>query len=176
MRWAITPGSVGQPVGFRGIKDDSDLQAGEFASSTDPAGLVLDSDGASLRAPTNAERLAPLKRARQNYINDCREVAIASGAEFNDWTFDTDERSVANLTAAVAFIQAAPDYGFPVPEAISWRDATNVDRALTPAQLVGLGAVIFTNVQTAHGIARALKDAIEAATTEGAIAAVDWPS
>jgi hypothetical protein len=176
MRWAVSPRGAGQPVGFRGIRDDSELQPGEFASSTDPAGLVLAADAASLRTPTSAELLVPLKRARQNYINDRREIAIASGAEFNGWTFDTDERSVANLTAAVAFIQAAPDYGFPVPPAISWRDATNFDRALTPAQLVGLGAVIFTRVQTAHGIARALKDAIEAATTEAAIRAIDWPA
>ena len=176
MRWAITPNGAGNPVGYRGIKNDSDLLPGEFASTTDPTGKVLADDGTSLRDPTTAERLAPLKRDRQNYINDRREVAIASGAQFNGWTFDTDERSVANLTAAVAFIQAAPDYGFPVPPAISWRDATNVDRALSPAQLVGLGAAIFTRVQTAHGIARQLKDAIEAANSEAAINAIDWPS
>lgn len=176
MRWAVRPRGVGQPVGFRGIRDDSELQPGEFASSTDPAGLVLAADGASLRAPTNAEQLQPLKRARQSYINDRRELAIAGGALFNGWTFDTDERSVSNLTAAVAFIQAAPDYGFPVPPAISWRDATNVDRALTPAQLVGLGAVIFISVQTAHGIARQLKDAVTAARSEAAINAIDWPT
>lgn len=60
--------------------------------------------------------------------------------------------------------------------AVSWRDATNVDRDLTPAQLVGLGAAIFTLVQTAHITARQLKDAITAATTEAAINAIDWPA
>lgn len=128
------------------------------------------------RAPSSAELLAVDTRARQAYVNARRDAAIAGGVTFNGWPFDSDPGSIANLTAAVAFINAAPDYGFTVPETVSWRDANNVDRALTPAQLVGLGAVIFTRVQTAHGIARVLKDAIEAATTEAAISAIDWPA
>ncbi len=176
MRWAITPGAIGAPVGFRGIRDDSELQPGEFASTTDPTGLVLANDGASLRLPTNAERLSPIKLQRQAYINTRRDATIASGVAYNGWTFDTDPASVNNLTAAVAFIQAAPGAGLQVPAAVSWRDATNVDRNLTPAQLVGLGAAIFTLVQTAHYTARQIKDAIEVATSEAEINAFDWPT
>lgn len=175
MRWAITPQGRGKLVAFRSITSDADLKPGEFASSVDPTGMVLAEDGTSLRSPTTAERLRPIKDARQAYINARRDAVIAGGVSFNGWTFDTDPTSVNNLTAAVAFITAAPGAGFQVPPAVSWRDATNVDRDLTPTQLVGLGAAIFMLVQTAHVTARSLKDAIEAAVSEAAINAIDWP-
>lgn len=127
-------------------------------------------------APSAAELLSIDKRARQNYINTRRDAAIAGGVTFNGWRFDTDPASVNNLTAAVAFIQAAPGAGLQVPASVSWRDQGNTDRALTPTQLVGLGAAIFTLVQTAHYTARQLKDAIDAAATEAAINAIDWPT
>ena len=149
--------------------------------------VVYQADGAEsvqwgnpAEAPSAAELLGVVKRARQAYINARRDAAIAGGVTFNGWTFDTDATSVNNLTAAVAFITAVSGpYGGPplqVPPAVSWRDATNTDRALTPAQLVGLGAAIFTLVQTAHLTARALKDAITAANSEAAINAIDWPA
>jgi hypothetical protein len=131
--------------------------------------------GNPAEAPSAAELLGVVKRRRQTYINERRDKMIAGGVTFNGWTFDTDPTSVNNLTAAVAFIQAAPGAGLQVPAAVSWRDATNVDRNLTPAQLVGLGAAIFTLVQTAHYTARQIKDAIEVATSEAAINAIDWP-
>lgn len=132
--------------------------------------------GNPAEAPSAAELLGVVKRQRQAYINTRRDAVIAGGVAFSGWTFDTDATSVNNLTAAVAFIQAAPGAGLEVPASVSWRDATNVDRALSPTQLVGLGAAIFMLVQTAHYTARQLKDAIEAATTEAAISAIDWPA
>lgn len=177
MRWAITERGEGEQVGFRSCGDSDPLQDGEaFFTNFDPAGYVLAEGGGSLRQPTLEESLRPAKRARQQYINDRREAYIAAGVSFAGWRFDSDPGSIANLTAAVAFIQAAPDYGFQAPGTVSWRDADNVDRELSPAQLVGLGAAVFTRVQTAHGIARALKDAIAAATSEAQIAAIDWPA
>lgn len=132
--------------------------------------------GIPAQAPSAAELLGVDKRARQAYINARRDAVIAGGVAFNGWTFDTDTVSVNNLTAAVAFIQAAPGADLEVPASVSWRDAGNTDRALTPAQLVGLGAAIFTLVQTAHYTARQLKDAIETATSEAEINAIDWPA
>ena len=132
--------------------------------------------GNPAQAPSAADLLSVVKRQRQMYINARRDAVIAGGVTFNGWTFDTDPTSVNNLTAAVAFIQAAPGAGLQVPPSVSWRDAGNTDRDLTPAQLVGLGAAIFTLVQTAHITARALKDAIEAANSDAAINAIDWPA
>lgn len=176
MRWAITERGEGELVGFRGCGDSDELQPGEaFFTNFDPTGYVLAEGGGSLRPPTAGEALRPLKRARQQYLNERRDTYIAAGVEFNGWRFDTDAQSTQNLTAAVAFIQAAPAYGFQAPATVSWRDADNVDRALSPAQLVGLGAAVFTRVQTAHAIARELKDAVEGATSAAQIAGIDWP-
>lgn len=126
-------------------------------------------------APSAADLRGIDKRKRQAHINARRDAVIAGGVTFNGWRFDTDSTSIANLTAAVAFLQAAPTVGIQTPATVSWRDADNVDRVLTPAQLIGLGAAIFTRVQTAHGIARQLKDRIELAGNEAAINAIDWP-
>lgn len=127
------------------------------------------------QAPSATELLSTDKRARQQYINERRDAAIASGVEFNRWRFDTDQQSLINLTAAVTFISAARSAGIDPPEVVSWRDADNFDRDLTPMQLIALGGAMFVAVQTAHFTARALKDAIEAATNEAAINAIDWP-
>lgn len=126
----------------------------------------------------DASDLAEAKRTRRDYINARRDAFIGSGVTFNGVEYDTDAQSVANLTAAVAFIQAAPSAGLSaqVPSAVSWRDKGNTDRNLSPSDLVGLGAVIFQRVQTAHFIARGLKDAIESAASVAAVNAVDWPA
>lgn len=176
MRWAITERGEGEAVGSRSCGESDPLQPGEsFFTNFDPTGYVLAEGGGSLREPTIEESLRPLKRARQQYINDRRDGHIAGGVEFNGWRFDTDPQSISNLTAAVAFIQAAPLGNFTPPESVSWRDADNVDRDLTPAMLVGLGSAMFARVQAAHGLARYLKDAIAAATSAAQIEGIDWP-
>jgi hypothetical protein len=176
VRWAITERGEGQFVGFRGCGDTDELRAGEaFFSNFDPTGYVLAEGGGSLRLPTTEEGLRPLKRARQQYINDRRDAHIAAGVEFNGWRFDTSPQSIANLTAAVTFIQAAPLAALTPPLTIAWRDESNVDRDLTPVMLVQLGSAMFGQVQAAHAIARQLKDGIEAATSAAQIAVVDWP-
>jgi hypothetical protein len=176
MRWAISARGEGEYPAFRACHQTGTLAAGEtFFTNFDPTGYVLAEGGGSLRLPTAEEALRPLQRARQQAINDRRDAYIAAGVEFNGWRFDTDPQSISNLTAAVAFIQAAPLGNFTPPASVSWRDADNIDRDLTPAMLVGLGSAMFARVQTAHAIARQLKDAIAAATSEAQILGIDWP-
>lgn len=115
------------------------------------------------------------KRARQDYINERRDAAITAGVVFNGVPYDTNRQSVIDLTSSVVFLKATRDEGDPVPNTISWRDANNVDRDLTYKQLLKLAEKIFTQVQTAHVIARQLKDAIQALNSVEAINRVDWP-
>ena len=177
MPYAITPSAIGAPVAWRAIRAGWPLVDGEtFTVDEHPEGLVLADNRLSLRAPTNQEALAPQKQARQVYINRRRDMAVAAGVAYGGNRYDTDSQSINNLTAAVAFIEAALRLNMPVPPTVSWRTADNVDVALTPGQLVEFGAVIFTQVQTAHMTARALKDQIEALTTAREIEAVDWPA
>jgi len=173
--WAWRSTGVGRAVQARRVSPFDPLADDEQVVSFDPTGMIVDDTG-TLRAETADELLAKARRARDVYINGRRDEFIAGGVQFMGWPFDSDPASIQNLTAAVAFIQAAPNYGMPAPEAVSWRDANNVDHDLTPAQLVALGAVVFGRVQQAHFTARALKDQIAAATTQGEVAAVDWPA
>lgn len=173
--WAWRSTGVGQPVQARRVSPFDPLADDEQVVAFDPTGMIVD-DAGTLRAETADELLAKAKRARELHINGRRDEFIAGGAQFMGWTFDTDAQSIANLTAAVTFIQAAPSYGIQTPAAVSWRDADNVDRDLTAPQLVGLGAAVFARVQQAHFTARALKDAVAAATSEAAVAAIDWPA
>lgn len=174
LKWVWSPGAVGQFVEYRRLDFDEQPAVGEFEIDYEPVGYVLDADGVSIRPESLQEKLVKEKSARQRYINFKRDSYITSGVTFNGWAFDSDSRSIDNITAAVAFIKSAPDAGLTPPSTISWRDANNVDRDLTVAQLIGLGAVVFQRVQEAHFKARQLKDTIEICTSLEEVAAVDW--
>jgi len=173
--YAWRSNGVGEPVSVIRVAPGELPPEGWVLTPDDPTGLIVDADG-NLRAETAAELLAKAKRQRELYINGRRDQFIAGGVTFKGWRFDSDPQSIANLTEAVAFIQAAPSAGEQVPPFISWRDANNVDRNLTPVELVQFGKQIFVLKQTAHFTARAIKDAIAAAETIEAVEAADWPA
>lgn len=131
--------------------------------------LVLQSHNA------DAADLEQAKRDRQDYINSRRDKYITEGVTSGGIDFDTDPASVNNLTAAIVFMFVGQALGAPVPSTVSWRDAANQDRDLNFGQLFALGGAMFTRVQTAHQIARQLKDQIETLDSVSAINAVDWP-
>jgi len=174
LKWVWRGVKVKEPVAYRRLDFNESPIQGETEVDYEPVGYILDEDGVSIRKETDSEILEKVKVIRQNYINGKREQDIASGVDFNGWSFDTDSKSIDNITAAVAFIKSAPDAGLTPPSTISWRDATNVDRDLTVVQLIGLGAAVFQKVQAAHFKARQLKDAIASCATKEEIMAIDW--
>lgn len=69
MTWAITPRGAGKAPGFRAIRDNWPLAAGEtFAVTEDPSGKVLGEDGQSLRNQTTAEALEQKTKEAQRQI------------------------------------------------------------------------------------------------------------
>jgi hypothetical protein len=174
LKWVWKGVKVKAPVVYRRLDFNEVALPDETEVDYEPVGCILDEDGVSIRKETDSEILEKVKVIRQSYINGKREQDIASGVDFNGWSFDTDSRSVDNITAAVAFIKSAPDAGLTPPSTISWRDATNVDRDLTVVQLIGLGAAVFQKVQAAHFKARQLKDTIASCTTKEEVMAIDW--
>jgi hypothetical protein len=173
LNWVWISNGVGKIVNYRRLDLDEQPGNGETEVDFEPFEYVLEEDG-SIRTETEEEKLYKEKIKRQSYINVKRNTFIASGVEFNGWSFDSDNSSIDNLTAAVAFIKSAPDANLTPPSTISWRDGTNVDRDLTVAQLIGLGAAVFQKVQEAHFKARMLKDAIEICTSLEEVSAIDW--
>lgn len=181
MRWAITPRGIGQPVSFRAINSDEELQAGEFASTTDPAGLVLAQDGASLRVPTGAEVLMAAKAERLNYLRERRNQAIEAGIEFNGRQYWTDRDSVLDLASAligflsIGILPAEQVAQLPVPSTVPWKTRDGYV-SHTLQELVLLYAAISTYRLAQHQIEEQLIDAVNAATTVQQVAAVDWPA
>lgn len=172
--WAWKSNGILNKISYRKIFSGENLEKDEFEIDFEPVDYILDIDGVTIRPETNEELLPKEKQKRQAYINNKRNAYIASGVNFMGWKFDTNTSSINNITSAVAFIKSAPDAGLTPPSTISWRDANNVDRDLTVAQLIGLGAVVFQRVQEAHFKARQLKDTIEICTSLEEVAAVDW--
>lgn len=180
MRWAIQPAGVGQPVGYRDIRDDADLQPGEFASTTDPSGMVLASDGTSLRAPTNGELLAWAKEARLEYLKNRRNEAIEQGITFNGRPYWTDRDSVIDLaTALIGFLSLSMLSSeqvaqLPVPPAIPWKTRDGYVPH-SPQELVLLYAAVSQYRLAQHQIEEQLISLVNAATNVNQVNAVDWP-
>lgn len=172
--WVWVPNGIGNKVFARRLTIGEEVSEGEFTVNFDPTDYILEDDGVSIRLETEEEKLPAIKNRRQLYINFKRDEYIASGVQFNGWSFDSDRASIDNLTAAVAFIKSAPDANLTPPSTISWRDSDNIDRDLTVEQLIMLGAAFFQKVQEAHFKARMLKDTIEICTSLEEVAAIDW--
>lgn len=184
MRWAITPRGAGNPVGFRVINSDDDLMPGEFASTADPAGLVLAADGNSLRAPSAAEVLAAARLARWEYIKGRRQAALDGGVQWNGHRWDTEEDDINRVARTLTSWQRAlalpPEAQAllpgPIPSTVSWTTAANDEVPLSVVQLALLDATINLHIGAVFEAAKALRTAINAAQTIEAINAVDWPA
>ena len=53
--------------------------------------------------------------------------------------------------------------------------ADNAVRALTGADMLAVGEAMGVHIMTVHGTGRALRDAIEAATTVAELETLAWP-
>jgi hypothetical protein len=119
--------------------------------------------------PTIEERRATVL-AR---VNAVRDRALALGVEWAGHRWDSDARSRANLTGAVAAVSA----GVPLPGDFSWRTADNVDVRLGPAQLVELGAAMLAFANACYARSWALKAEIQMTEAPEAIdLEAGWPT
>lgn len=83
-------------------------------------------------------------------------------------TFQADDYSVnlLNQTIQIMTSTSTPN--------LTWWDSNNNGVAMTLAQLVGLGAEIFSRGQTLFTHKQTQKSAIRAATTNAAVEAITW--
>lgn len=184
MRWAITPNGVGKPVGFRSIKNDSELKAGEFASTTDPADKVLADDGTSLRDPDTAERLAQIREAKWAKIKERRQQALDNGAQFLGHYWDTEETHLNRMMRTIWSWEYASGLSpqlkatlpGPVPTSINWTTKADVEVSITLDQLKFLLLTCSNHEGVVFEIAKQLRTTINSATNVDVINAIDWPS
>jgi hypothetical protein len=117
--------------------------------------------------------LAALKIARWSQVKVQRAAVEFGGFAWDGSAFDSDEMSQARIIGAVqmAVLAAAAEQPF----AIDWTLQDNTVRTLSGADMIAVGLALGTHVATAHTIARALRDAIEAAATAEELEAIEWP-
>jgi hypothetical protein len=111
-----------------------------------------------------------LRNRKKSKINGSRETAINAGVIYNDQTYDSDDRSRANLTATVSALQA----GIPLPQGFTWRSADNQDVPFDAADLIGLAAAMMEHVNTQYQKSWALKTTVSAAASVEALDAIVW--
>lgn len=121
-------------------------------------------------ADRKAERWEAIKAARAAAIDAPLPVAGIG-------TFDCDEASRANIANAALLMQtmAATLQPGEVPT-IDFTLADNTVATLTAGQMVEVALHMGAKVQAAHATGRALREAIDAATTAAAVEAVAWPA
>jgi hypothetical protein len=104
------------------------------------------------RASVPIDKLRPLLCS---LVNDIRRDKLKSGVEYDGHTYDTDDVSVANITAVVSAIAAGIS-----PETITWRTADNVSVSHSQSSISGLAASMLAHQQAIYGRSFELKDEI----------------
>lgn len=104
---------------------------------------------------------------------------IRSQKEFSPFTwdsseFDADSESQRKIQGAaqLAMIATSANQSF----SIDWTLADNTVRILSGADMISVGLALGTHVATQYEIARTLRTAIEATTTEEELNAITWPT
>lgn len=118
--------------------------------------------------------LVELKAFAWDRIKACRDVAEFSGFVWDGSTFDSDQISQSRVQggAQLATLAALASQAFSVP----WTLQDNSVRVLSGSDMLAAGEAMGIHVITVHGIGRALRDAIEAATTQEELEAIVWPA
>lgn len=127
-------------------------------------------------APESAVPLArslELRRAEAAAaVNVARARALAGGLDFEGHRYDTNEASRAQLTAAVATVNA----GFPLLDGFTWRTENNLDVAMDEPTLLSLAFAMYQHAKRIYRHSWKLKHAIAAsAEPESIDVASGWP-
>jgi len=176
-------GLPGQPPRIVAMTDDvafveRQLRPGEVMAPCDgPGDLVIAEDG--LSAAPRAVPLAELKDEAWLAVKRLRESRIAAGCTVPGiGTFQTDEKSMANVHEAVSGALLAALTG--QPYTIDFTLADNSRPTLNGTQMMLAGKVIGERKSAIHAYSQdVLRAAIYAAADEAELAAIDieagWP-
>lgn len=86
---------------------------------------------------------------------------ISAGFEYDGNVYDSDAVAVANITGAVAMVNA----GAELPAGFAWTTADNIDVVMDGAKLIGLGQALNGHIFGIHAASRVAKLAVETAET-----------
>ena len=118
--------------------------------------------------------LAARKRALKQIVNAIRQEKRELGLTYRTKTFQIDAESVQNVLMTATLV-----IGGRLSGDITWRTADNTDLVLTPVQFARLLDLVQDYIKQLLSHSHALKDSIDAATSEGELDAIDlyggWP-
>ena len=112
------------------------------------------------------------KDAKWGSIKESREAAINAPLLTPYGTFDSDPKSRQNITDAILMLKSLEDLGSPTT--IDFTLADDTARTLTTAEMVMVGLLLGQKIQAAHAQARALRGALDLATTKEEVEAITW--
>lgn len=118
---------------------------------------------------------AAIKDSKMLRITKARNEALKNlTATWDGDTWDANEETSNRIANALSMVREAGALGIPTPPAIPWRTYDNKDRTLTIAELTQMGAAVFLAQQEVWAKQAQLKNAIDAATTEAEVNAIEW--
>lgn len=118
--------------------------------------------------------LAQKQEAKWEEIKQIRSQKEFSPFTWDSSEFDADSESQRRIQGAaqLAMIAAGASQSF----SIDWTLADNTVHTLSGADMISVGLALGTHVATQYEIARTLRTAIEATTTEEELNAITWPT
>lgn len=118
---------------------------------------------------TAQDKFDQTKDAKQQTINQERDARLKSGITYNGNAFDSDDKTIQRITAIFTFSLADPNF------TSQFITADNQTIELSNADCRALGQAAAIHEQTIVFTARALKDAVIAATSATELEAITWP-
>ena len=116
--------------------------------------------------------LGDIKAAQWTAIKAQRDAVEFGGYTWDGSGFDSDSQSQSRIMGAaqLATLAAMAEQPF----SIDWTLTDNTVRTLAGADMIAAGQALGVHVGAAHATARALRAAIESATTQAEVEAVQW--
>lgn len=116
--------------------------------------------------------LQDFKETQWATIKQAREAAINAPLVTPYGTFDSDPKSRQNITDAILLLKSLEDLGS--PGTIDFTLADDTARTLNTSEMVMVGLLLGQKIQAAHAQARALRGALDLATTKEEVEAITW--
>jgi len=105
------------------------------------------------------------KNRKTRLVERARDNAISSGVVWNNYTWDCDTQSRANLTSVVATISA----GVLLPNNFVWRTKDNQNILMSSDDVVALSSAMLTHVNEAYQESWQRKAVVASASTEAEV-------
>jgi len=165
--------------------------SGEYVVNSYPPGMdYYWADGIWVARPERTYSSDQWDAVSKQWV-DVRELAVRKADKWADlkqrrgeeefggftWdgsTFDSDPQSQSRIQGAaqLATLAMIASQAF----SVDWTLADNTVRTLTGADMLAVGQQMGVHIMTTHATGRALREAIEAATTPEQLESIVWPT